>query len=359
MPTIDRCDHPGAWHHVMNRGIAKRPLFETEGDYARFIEELEAVSRAGLVEIHSACLMPNHFHALVRSPRGALSQALKQIQSRYAIQFNLNRDRDGPLVRARFRSKPVAGDEYLFAVVRYIDTNPVRAGICDIASDYPYGSARHYVHGSRPAWLTTDYVEKAVMSRQPHLPFDPKRYLDAFQLVDEEAAFKVVEHRIASRRRGFDRVAEVRGRVDLASQWLRHRALLADGALCDLRSADPERILRVTAAHFEKDDDPLDEVRPAAIAVTRAIVEVALLRELAICTFREIGTFLGMDANRAVRLLAKHRERCVSNTSYVALCAELVVTCTGALRRRIEVTRGQDVSRRAPGAAEAARETSE
>src|SRR6185369_9941718 len=129
---------PGAWHHVMNRGIAKRTLFESEVDIRTFLSRLACAARAGRVEVHAFCILTTHFHLLLRSPQGRLSEALHHVQNSYSRWFNRSRKRDGPLYRARFRSKRVDSLAYRFQLVRYIDSNPVSAGLVEDPQQYPH-----------------------------------------------------------------------------------------------------------------------------------------------------------------------------------------------------------------------------
>ena len=68
-----RHDGPGVWHHVANRGIARRSVFEVSADVRFFLSRLARAYRKGLLEIHGYCMMITHFHLLVRSPVGQLS----------------------------------------------------------------------------------------------------------------------------------------------------------------------------------------------------------------------------------------------------------------------------------------------
>ena len=70
MARRNRCDTPGSWHHVVNRGIAKRPLFEDRDDIRYFLSRLAHEVRRGRIEVHAYCILTTHYHLLVRSPRG-------------------------------------------------------------------------------------------------------------------------------------------------------------------------------------------------------------------------------------------------------------------------------------------------
>ena len=83
-----RSDAPGAWHHVMNRGIARRTIFESREDMRHFMGCVAGTVHHGLLEVHAHSVMTTHFHLLVRSPQGKLSKALQLIQHGYSLWFN-------------------------------------------------------------------------------------------------------------------------------------------------------------------------------------------------------------------------------------------------------------------------------
>lgn len=82
MPRGERLDEAGAWHHVFNRGLARRTVFEAERDGRAFLSLLARSVRNRRLEVHAYCLMSTHFHLLVRSVDGRLSAAPKQESSR-------------------------------------------------------------------------------------------------------------------------------------------------------------------------------------------------------------------------------------------------------------------------------------
>ena len=84
MPRIARADRPGFWHHVTNRAIARRTLFERREDFRVFIAALACAVRRGEIEVHAFCLMGTHYHLLVRSLLGELGSAMRRIQLVYS-----------------------------------------------------------------------------------------------------------------------------------------------------------------------------------------------------------------------------------------------------------------------------------
>ena len=141
MPRIPRGDVPGSWHHVMNRAIARRTLFERREDFRFFLAQVARSVRRGELEVHAYCLVGTHYHLLVRSPKGRLAEAMQRVQLAYSRWFNRSRRRDGSLVRSRYRSKAVRSLCYRRVLVGYIDANPCSARIAPRPESYPYGSA--------------------------------------------------------------------------------------------------------------------------------------------------------------------------------------------------------------------------
>ena len=152
MPRPARFQYPGAWHHVMNRGASRQPIFLSRKDRRLFLKLLgEAVERCQ-IEVHAYCLMGNHYHLLVRTPEPNLHHAIHHLAANYVRGFNARHGRDGPLFRARYKSILVETDDYLLAVSRYIHRNPVGLGVTDLAG-FEWSSFRSYVGDQRPPRL--------------------------------------------------------------------------------------------------------------------------------------------------------------------------------------------------------------
>ena len=165
MARRPRNDAPDTWHHVMSRGIARRSLFENEID-RRFFESLLAREvHSGRIEIHAFSIMLNHFHLLVRSVTGELSEVMRRVLNRYARWFNRSRRRDGPLFRGRFLSRDIDDLEYRRNVFVYIHDNAVAAGLVADPTDYAWSSAAHYARRKRPRWLSTGWADDEIKRR--------------------------------------------------------------------------------------------------------------------------------------------------------------------------------------------------
>lgn len=157
-----RFDWRGAWHHVMNRGIARRTAFESRAEVRYFLALLAKEVRRGRLEIEGLCVLTTHFHLLVRSPIGELSLAMQDVENTYVRCFNRRHKRDGSLSRRRFNSRLVESALYLETPVRHIDHNPVEARLLSRPEHYPHGSVFHWHPGSQRPWMARYWIESVL-----------------------------------------------------------------------------------------------------------------------------------------------------------------------------------------------------
>jgi len=154
-----RITFPGAWYHVTNRGLERRAIFRAPEDQARFLRLLAEGTARFALEVHAYCLMGNHYHLLVRTPDGNLSEAMRHLDGVYTQRFNRTHGRDGPLFRGRFASVLVQADRHLLCAARYIHLNPVEARLVERPEDWSPSSYRGYLDPRRaPPWLHTRVV---------------------------------------------------------------------------------------------------------------------------------------------------------------------------------------------------------
>jgi REP element-mobilizing transposase RayT len=229
MPRIPRDDFPGSWHHVFNRAIARRTLFEHREDYRFFLSGLARAVRRGELELHAYCLLGTHYHLLVRSPVGNVAGAMQRVQLAYSRWFNRSRRRDGSLVRGRYRSKPVRSLRYRRTLVGYIDFNPCSAGVVDHPFRYAWGSAAHYSRPTGPAWLERSWVESEVVLASGAAHYRPERYERAFPTLHGDERHWFVQARL-SHGGDEDLIDDVLGASDAPTRsWMLRKAMLADG----------------------------------------------------------------------------------------------------------------------------------
>jgi putative transposase len=154
-----RIEYPGAFYHVTSRGNERKDIFKSQRDREQFLSYLaSAVVRYGAV-VHTWCLMSNHYHLLLETPLGNLSQIMRHLNGAYTTYFNVTRKRAGHLFQGRYKAILVEADAYALALSRYIHLNPVRAGMVVKPEDYPWSSYRSYIGDSlTPEWLKTDFI---------------------------------------------------------------------------------------------------------------------------------------------------------------------------------------------------------
>ncbi|MEW5881075.1 MAG: transposase, partial [Pseudomonadota bacterium] len=145
MARLPRLAAAGFPHHVIQRGNDRQTVFREDADYARYLGWLREIAAAHGLLVHAYVLMPNHVHLLATPPTGdALSRVVQSLGRRYVRWFNDKYARSGTLWEGRFRSTVIDADRYLLACSRYIELNPVRAGIVDSPELYRWSSYAHH-----------------------------------------------------------------------------------------------------------------------------------------------------------------------------------------------------------------------
>ncbi len=148
MPRQPRFYYPGAVLHVIQRGNNRAPVFTRARDHLFYLDCLRDASRAHDVSIHAYVLMTNHVH-LVASPGHvqALPRMMQTLGRRYVGWFNFVHRRSGTLWEGRYKATLVDTEAYLFACLRYVELNPVRARMVSAPADYRWSSHRANAYG--------------------------------------------------------------------------------------------------------------------------------------------------------------------------------------------------------------------
>ncbi len=144
MPRFPRLVVPGYPHHVTQRGIRRQQTFFDDSDYRAYIKLIKELKGVANVDILAYCLMPNHVHliAIPKSKQG-LAKLFGTTHHRYAQRVNAIHDWRGHLWQERFYSV-VMDETHTLVAMRYVELNPVRAGLCKQANEWPWSS----VHGN-------------------------------------------------------------------------------------------------------------------------------------------------------------------------------------------------------------------
>lgn len=144
----------GGIYHLYCRGVRRTNLYRSPADCERFLVNLETVIRRREWRCFAYCLMPNHYHLLVETPKPDLSQGMQRLNWSYACWFNERYGYVGHAFDDRFKSKVIQRDAQLLQTARYIVMNPVRALLCESPIEWPWSSYAASV-GAAPAppWL--------------------------------------------------------------------------------------------------------------------------------------------------------------------------------------------------------------
>ena len=154
MPRTARTVVPGLPHHVTQRGNFGQRIYRDATDFALYRELLRIYSSRYGTAIWAYCLMPNHVHVIaVPARENSLHLTFQATHGTYARHLNERCERRGHAFQARFFSC-VLEDDHLHNAIRYVENNPVRARLAEVAAEYPWSSAAAHVHGSEDALLS-------------------------------------------------------------------------------------------------------------------------------------------------------------------------------------------------------------
>lgn len=153
-----RIEYPGAFYHVTSRGNERKDIFKSNTDREMFLSYLASAQEKYEAVVHAYCLMSNHYHLMIETPQGNLSQIMKYINSSYTNFFNIKRKRTGHLLQGRYKAILVEADAYAAELSRYIHLNPVRAGMVRSPEEYRWSSYSYYTERCAPSWLKTGFI---------------------------------------------------------------------------------------------------------------------------------------------------------------------------------------------------------
>ena len=211
MPRSTHLEYPGALYHVTARGVQRCFIFKDDCDRRELLKLLSSALKSLDAQALAYCLMGNHYHFVIQTRRPNLSALMQRVNATYAQTFNRRHQRSGHLFEGRFKAILVDRDNYLLKVCRYVDLNPVRAGLVESAAQWQWSSHRAHTGAARPPhWLATADLLGALTGRVPA----------------DEAEFQAARERYANW------VAEGRN-VQLWSEALRDGEYLGDDAFVE------------------------------------------------------------------------------------------------------------------------------
>lgn len=178
MPRRDLPFDPGMFCHVVNRGVDREPIFLRPADYEFFLHGMARFFPRGSVSVIAFCLMPNHYHLLLRLQEDVLSKVIQRLSMSFSLAMNLRRRRTGPLFSGRFRSVAIRSDEQLVHTSAYIHLNPVAAGLATKPGMWPYSSYRAYLGRRTPVKVDPSPVLEMFAEARDDAQRSYRRYLE-------------------------------------------------------------------------------------------------------------------------------------------------------------------------------------
>lgn len=177
MPRVIRGLVDGFVYHVVNRGNSRQEVFHKDQDYEAFVDLMGEAKVRYSVKIFAYCLMPNHFHMVLMPNRAEeLSKWMQWLMTSHVRRYHRHYGTSGHVWQGRFKSFVIQKDIHLLMVLRYVDGNPVRAGIVSSAKDWVWSSHREVID-EKPRLLVDEIPIE--------LPENWSRYVDE-PLTDKE-----------------------------------------------------------------------------------------------------------------------------------------------------------------------------
>ena len=149
MPRQPRKESSSGFYHVMIRGNNRESIFRKLSQKKYFLDILELQVDENMIKILGYCVMDNHVHIILQADVTQLAEALKSINIQYAMRFNLENERIGHVFQDRFKSVVIPNDQALLRVLRYVNNNPVKAGIVEYAGAYAWSGFNGYIHENK------------------------------------------------------------------------------------------------------------------------------------------------------------------------------------------------------------------
>ncbi|MFH1217963.1 MAG: transposase [Pseudomonadota bacterium] len=158
MPRQSRIVLPNCPHHIIQRGHNRQVIFAAEEDYLYYLENLREWKTRLQCKVYAFCLMTNHVHLVIDPGDNTenLGMLMKRIAGRQTRYINKMEKRTGSLWEGRYKSSPINANEYLLACCRYVELNPVRAGMVQEPTQYRWSSCPAKTGIQELPWLDLD-----------------------------------------------------------------------------------------------------------------------------------------------------------------------------------------------------------
>lgn len=188
-----RIEFPHAVYHLTSRGDRREPIFLDDDDRRAFLEVLAQCCERMDAVVLAYCLMGNHYHLVLSTRRPNLSILMRQLNGVYTQNFNRLHAKVGHVFQGRFKAILVDREAYFLELCRYVELNPVRAGMVQAPQDWPWSSfLSHAGLAACPSWLDGAAMQAAMLGHAPENMTQRKkaarRYVELTQAADPQAA---------------------------------------------------------------------------------------------------------------------------------------------------------------------------
>jgi len=296
MARKPRIEFPGALYHVIARGNHRNQIFLTPKDYQKYLYLVQRYKERYDFQLYAYALMSNHLHLLIETADIPLSKIMQGLQQTYTQFFNWKYDKVGHLFQGRYKAIICQKNIYLLELIRYIQLNPIRAGVAKSLANYPWTSYSYYLKDKRDKLIDTDFV----LRQFGHDKTTARRYYQQFIRVGiikshEEFIGEIVDQRILGKENFVEEVLRQENEAsedkDFVFEKLELKKVLE--TICLSKGIMPVMV---------KSNVKIEEVvwtRRLFIYVTRIYFGYQL---------REIALFLGIDITtvmKSVRIIAE------------------------------------------------------
>lgn len=269
-----RLEFPGALYHVTSRGDHSEAIYRDETDRLIWLDIMRRVCKRFNFVIHAFCQMTNHYHVLIETVEGNLSQGMRQLNGLYTQQFNRRHHLVGHLFQGRYKAILIQKERHLLELSRYVVLNPLRARMVDALDQWPW-SSHHYATGAydAPEWLETDWLLAHFGPTRSQAVQRYQRFVMAG--LGQDSPLKKVSHQMLL---GDEAFVE------------RHRELIDTESLRDVCKVQ-RRVTALSLGEYRDQFTDRDQAMASAYFST-------------LYTMAEIGEFFGVSlrsVNRAVR----------------------------------------------------------
>jgi len=215
VPRVTRGLADRLTYHVINRGNGRQEVFHKDGDYEAFINLMKQAKKLYSVKIFAYCLMPNHFHIVLMPDKGEeLSKWMQWLMTSHVRRYHRHYESSGHIWQGRFKSFIIQRDEHLLMVLRYVEGNPVRAGLVNSAKEWLWSSHKERFYRGNNTLVEDIPIELPVnWDRYVDEPLTEKELERLRQSVNRQSPYGQTEWQInITQRFGLESTLRPRGR---------------------------------------------------------------------------------------------------------------------------------------------------